>query len=214
MRFVHQSKIKTTRMKLLTLSMSFLLAAMAANAQHRFFISTGLNFAKADYGPSTGATFKPRMGFDGGVGAEFKITRHFAIQPEINYSMQGVKAESSGYKTNFELNYITMPVLAKLQPVEGFSAFAGPQIGILTSANVKSGDDPKMNAKSELKALDYFGVFGLEYRLPMGVFIGARYQVGFRDAIDIKGVDAEIKNNALTFRIGYSFPFSGAAGKK
>lgn len=199
---------------LLTFSMIFLLASIGANAQHRFFITPGVNLAKADYAPSAGASFKSQLGFDGGVGAEFNITKHFAVQPEINYSMQGVKAEQAGYQTVFKLNYITMPVLAKLQPIEGFSAFVGPQIGFLTSATVQPGSDPKQNAKSELKALDYFGVFGMEYRLPMGVVIGARYQLGFRNVIDIAGVDAEIKNNALTFRIGYSFPFSGTARKK
>ena len=191
-----------------------LLAVITATAQHRFFITPGLNLAKADYGPATDANFKSQMGFDGGVGAELHLTKHFSIQPEINYSMQGLKAEQSGYQTLIKMNYITVPVLAKLQPVEGFSAFAGPQVGFLTSATAKSGDEPKQQAKSELKALDYFGVFGLEYRFPIGVVIGARYQWGFRNVIDIAGTDVELKNNALTFRVGYSFPFSGSTKKK
>jgi hypothetical protein len=187
---------------------------MTATAQHRFFITPGVSLAKADYGPADGIGTEYKMGFDGGVGAEFKITKHFAVQPELNYSMQGMKIDVGGTKATFKFNYITMPVLAKLQPVEGFSAFVGPQVGFLTSGKAEYEGEPVQNAKSVLKALDVFGVFGLEYRLPMGVVVGARYQLGFRDIVGIPDTETEIKNSAITFRVGYSFPFSGSTKKK
>jgi hypothetical protein len=198
---------------ILLLSIS-MLAVITATAQHRFFITPGVSLAKADYSPADGITPKSQMGFDGGVGAEFKITKHFAIQPELNYSMQGMKIESNGTNASFKFNYITMPVLAKLQPIEGFSTFVGPQIGFLTSASAEYEGEPKQNAKGVLKALDVFGVFGMEYRFPIGVVVGARYQVGFRDIVGTPDIETEIKNSALTFRVGYSFPFSSAARKK
>jgi hypothetical protein len=199
---------------LLTFSVIFLLASIGANAQHRFFITPGFTLAKSDFGPIPGAEFKSIPGFDGGVGAEFKISKHFAVQPEINYSQLGVKAAASGSEVVIKTNYITLPVLAKLKPTDGLGVFMGPQAALLTSATVKYTGEKEQNAKSELKAFDIMGVFGMEYRFRMGLVIGARYQVGFRNVADISGADTEIKNNALTFRVGYSFPFSGTARKK
>ena len=193
-----------------------LFALMAVNAQlkHRFIITPGLNIAMTDVSPvGDGSDLKSKIGFDGGVGAEFSFGKYFSIQPEVNFSMQGVKGEGNGSETTINLNYITVPVFAKVKPVPGFSILAGPQIGFLTSANVKNDNQPEQDLKEVLKSTDVFGVFGLEYQFPVGVFIGVRYQLGFTDIVDeIPGT--EVKNRSLTFRVGYSFPFGGAAKKK
>jgi hypothetical protein len=213
---IESKNLKQTEMKrnLLTFSMIFLLASIGANAQHRFFITGGLNLAKADIVPAIDADFGKLTGFDGGMGAEFNISKHFAVQPELNYSMQGGKVESNGNALQIKLNYITVPVLAKLMPAEGLGIFLGPQVGFLTSAKSKYSGQKEQNAISELKQIDYMGVFGAEYRFRMGLVIGARYQLGFRNIADIPNSDIEIRNKSLTFRIGYSFPFSGSTKRK
>lgn len=192
----------------------FALIAVNAQRQHRFILTPGFNIARADVSPvGDGSDLKSKIGFDGGVGAEFSFGKYFSIQPEVNFSMQGVKGEGNGSETTINLNYITVPVLAKVKPAPGFSILAGPQIGFLTSANAKTDNEPEQDLKDLLKPTDIFGVFGLEYQFPIGVFIGARYQIGFTDIVDeISGT--EVKNRSLTFRVGYSFPFGRAAKKK
>ncbi|HEX2629749.1 MAG TPA: porin family protein [Chitinophagaceae bacterium] len=198
---------------ILLLSIS-LFALMAVNAQHRFIITPGLNIAKSDISPvGDGSDLKSKIGFDGGIGAEFSFSKYFSIQPEVNFSMQGVKGEGNGSETIISLNYITVPVLAKVKPAPGFSILAGPQIGFLTSANSKITNEPKQDLKDLLKSTDIFGVFGIEYQFPIGVFVGVRYQLGFTDIID-EEIGTELKNRSFTFRAGYSFPLGGAVKKK
>jgi hypothetical protein len=190
----------------------FALMAVNAQVQHRFIITPGLNIAMGDFSPTGDADLKSKIGFDGGIGAEFSFSKYFSLQPEVNFSMQGLKGESGDNKTVVHLNYITVPVLAKIKPAPGFSILAGPQIGFLTSAKADVTGQPKQDLKEQLKPVDFFGVLGVEYQFPMGVFVGARYQLGFTDIVDVE-TETEIRNRSLTFRVGYSFPLGGNAQK-
>jgi hypothetical protein len=200
---------------ILLLSISLLaVASVIAQNKPRFIFTPGLSLAKASFEPSGDADIKSKIGFDGGVGVEFGISKYLAIQPEVNYSMQGLEAEGDGSKTVIKLDYITIPVLAKIKPTTGLSILVGPQIGFLTSAKAEITGQDDQDLKALLKSTDFFGVFGAEYQFTNGFFVGARYQLGFADIVDAENASAEIKNRALTFRVGYSFPFGGTGKKK
>lgn len=104
------------------------------------------------------------------------------------------------------LNYLTLPVLAKYSFEDaGFGAYLGPQIGYLLSAKgIFEGDSEDL--KEDLKSTDISGIIGVEYFLPAGIGISARYQLGLSNiAKDADEGEGSIKNNALTFTLGYRF---------
>lgn len=95
---------------------------------------------------------KPKFkgGFNAGLFAEIKVNENFYIQPELMYSVKGVK-----FKDNFEfegefagffadvdgdyeykqsLTYLELPVFAKYRSKGGFMLFGGPYIAYLLSA--------------------------------------------------------------------------------
>lgn len=102
-------------------------------------------------------------------------------------------------------NYLTLPVLVKYAFEDaGFGAYLGPQIGYLLTVKIEEGGVTE-NIKEDTKSTDFSGIIGVEYFLPMGIGLSARYQLGLTNiAKDTEG-EGSIKNKALTFTIGYRF---------
>ncbi|MCW4467442.1 PorT family protein [Flavobacterium sp. MFBS3-15] len=181
-----------------------------------FGIKAGLNIATIT-GDVNDAS--PRLGVHFGVTAEFKLSDRFSIQPELLYSMQGVKETVSeeylgsiitGEGTT-KMDYINLPVMAKIYLSDGFSLEVGPQIGVLVSGKISydlnfegenvSGTE---DASSELKSVDFAFNAGLGYKLPSGLFFQGRYSLGLTNTYD-GDFDTEGKNGVLQFSIGYQF---------
>lgn len=177
------------------------------------------------FGPKAGVNFSSLSGNDDansltsfhvGAVAEIKFNEKFSIQPEVLYSAQGNKYETSSslgsYKATQNLDYINIPIMAKYYVAEGFSIEAGPQVGFLTKAQLKqegnlagvvNGESTTDN-KANYNSLDYGVNFGLAYDLPTGLFFNARYNLGLVDVIKDNNGDA-IKNNVIQVGLGYKF---------
>ncbi|PUZ22612.1 hypothetical protein DCC81_19450 [Chitinophaga parva] len=112
--------------------------------------------------------YSSRVGPDFGVHAEFHLTRHFSLQPQLEYSAQGGKKNGAqaftptaeqasqfpsgqvpqylyaNYKSEAKFNYLMVPILAKygldLSEHWRFYVGAGPFVSFLLNAkNVTSG---------------------------------------------------------------------------
>src|SRR5690349_20453338 len=90
-----------------------------------FGVKGGLNLASftANYYQSPKIT----PSFHVGGLANFILTDHFMLQPEVFYSGKGGKF--TGGKMN--LGYVNIPVLAQYKTTSGFFVEAGPQAGLL-----------------------------------------------------------------------------------
>ncbi|MBT8210736.1 MAG: PorT family protein, partial [Eudoraea sp.] len=101
----------------------------------KFGVRGGANFATIT-GDDTD-NLDSRIGLFLGGTAEFEVVADkFAIQPELLYSMQGSEYSDSdgGFDGRFKLDYLNVPVMAKVYVADGFFLEAGPQIGFLLSA--------------------------------------------------------------------------------
>jgi hypothetical protein len=181
---------------------------IVSNAQKiRLGVAPGVDAARMAISGASGGPLVYRTEVAGGLFAEAVISSTFSVQLEANYSTQGagVINEDGSTAGSYQLNYITIPLLAKLYGNRNLSFFAGPQIGILLDAKTKSSGDPEVDIKEQIESTDFYGVFGAEYRFDNGVFVSGRYNVGLSNAIKDKSTDTEIKNRYFSFRIGYSF---------
>lgn len=169
---------------------------------------------------------KSRVGFHIGGLAEIMISEKFAIQPELLYSSQGFKTEysfgSERAESNVNLSYIHLPVMAKFFPIENLAIEAGPQVGFLVSANedyeYTDSDFPDDNESSDedikdsVNGIDFAFNFGASYKLDMGVFFSARYNVGISKVDDNDYYDDfyddysfSRKNRVFQLSVGYMF---------
>ncbi|MGI8893082.1 MAG: porin family protein [Bacteroidia bacterium] len=96
--------------------------------------------------------FDPKFkgGFNAGVYAEILISENFYLQPELMYSLKGVRFDDSfdfegefggfyadvngDYEYRQSLHYLELPVFAKYKSNGGFILFGGPYIAYLLSA--------------------------------------------------------------------------------
>ena len=159
---------------------------------------------------STSASSK--LGFHGGIVANLGLTDRFSVQPELLYSMKGLKDELSfgtGYQT---LHYVDVPVLFKAR----FNAFfleAGPQLGVLMSATqtIESGSmSGSVSSKAAFKDVDFGYALGLGVQATTGLMAGLRYNGGLSNipkpaTLGGQTIQPEARNSALQLYVGYLF---------
>ena len=178
-------------------------------------ISSGISIGKTKFPAQPNLKSKPLGGFDGGIGAEFGVSKNFSVQAEINFTTTGILLadDTTGAFAKFRNSYLTIPLLAKLYLRPGFSIFGGPHFGyILYGRYVANSteNDIKLNVTHGYKSFDLCAVAGMEYRFPVGVFVNLRYQYGIAqiDKLTFGNDDEPLKNRYFTFRLGYSLPFT------
>ncbi len=176
---------------------------------------------------------KMRIGAAFGGFIEYSINDNFAIQPEFLYTMKGVKGEfeeedpytgeTVKVKGTIKLNYLEIPVLAKLSiPTQGSIKpvfLLGPALALKLSAKTKGeakgetiDESGSEDISSDVKDFD-FGVVvgaGVDYELASGgkVTVDGRYTLGLTNVSDIEGAeeDLDAKNAVISVMIGYLFP--------
>ena len=101
-----------------------------------FGLKAGINLATTN-----DAYASTIIGFIGGGFYNYKFTDIFSVQPELVFTMKGEKLEEritgiGVVSSDIRLNYIELPVLAKVNFLNGKTfqpnLFAGPYISILT----------------------------------------------------------------------------------
>lgn len=199
-------------------SIAILSVALGQAQEIRMGAKGGVNFATFS-GDDLGDV-KYRTGFHIGGLVEIPISEKFAVQPEILYSAQGAEYDESGtilgedysYLVTAKLDYIQVPVMAKYYLVDGLAVELGPQVGFLaTSEGSYEGSLGGVEVSGEENLEDIADIDvslggGLSYRLPMGVFFGARYTYGLTNLNDGEDADNQkMHNNVIQISAGYSF---------
>lgn len=196
-------------MKKLILSSILVMAGIfAMNAQAdsdlvQWGVKAGANFANA----SGDDVDNPdsRTGFYAGILAEVPITERFSVQPELYYSQQGFKIKNDVFEATEKLDYIHIPVLAKVYLIKGLNLQVGPQIGfnINDELHIDSdiGNVDITPDDSDVNDIDFDVVAGLEYKFDNGLFVNGRYMYGISKIV--KNNDAH--NSVFQVGLGYMF---------
>lgn len=199
--------------KLFSAGILMLGAVSTVNAQTndsftpKFGVKGGVNFATV-----SGDDFDSpdsRTSFHVGLLAEFPMTEMFSIQAEALYSGQGFESDVDGElfggdgKVEYQLDYINVPVLAKVYILDGLSIEAGPQFGFKVNEEIDAeanADDGDLNL-DEAEDFDFGVAAGLTFETSMGLFATGRYTQGFTDIVN----DRDVKNSVFQIGIGYKF---------
>lgn len=192
-------------------------SALTANAQNEadnktdmspsFGVKGGVNFATV-----TGDDFDSpdmRTSFHVGAVVEFPLADMFSLQAEGVYSSKGFKSDIDGGiiggdgDIEYQLDYIDVPVLAKIYLTKGLSIEAGPQFSFLVNEEIDSDatDDGGDFETDEAKDFDFGIAGGLTFQTDMGLFATGRYVYGMTDIIE----DADVHNSVFQISLGYKF---------
>lgn len=162
----------------------------------KFGLKGGLNLSKLT---SQGSNADWKVGFNAGVLAHVHVTPAFSLQPEVLYSMQGIKYQSD---RKLLLNYINIPVLLQYNFDNGFRLQGGPQIGFLVEAKDKIGN-AEFDVSNNFKDIDISLPLGLSYLGYSGLGVDARYNLGLTNVI--KGSSTGVKNSVIQLGVFYLF---------
>ncbi len=219
--------MKKLTKKLSVMAMTLLLVGLLVSpgfSAIKFGVKGGFSLANLSFDPEiSGVDLKSKAGFVGGVSMNIGLSRMFSLQPEVLYVQKGSKFSEGINGDSFELkinvDYLEIPLLLNLSfQKEGSSfvpsIFAGPYIGLNTSAKIKEtydGETYTEDIKDYIKDTDFgltFGV-GLGKQLGAGkIFLDIRYDLGLTNIIDIpegEGDGESVKTRTWLFMIGYSF---------
>jgi GTPase SAR1 family protein len=149
----------------------------------RFGVRAGVNFSNLDTREVANSSI---TGFNVGIFAKLPLSRVIAIQPELYYSAKGAgvtydNAIARG-TAQFALNYLELPILLVINPIDIFNIHIGPYASYLLNGVVTNGTNNGFNFAENVSADDFnrfdaglIGGIGVD----LGTLsIGARYNLG------------------------------------
>jgi hypothetical protein len=197
-------------MKKTLLALIFAVSALnVAQAQSaRFGIKAGASLTNVTKSSDQAAN---KFGFNGGVMANFAVNDLLSIQPEVLYSNKGFKVEGRNSKERLVLNYIDVPIVAKIATgTTGLFFELGPQVGFRTASAYKD-SDISFSLNDAIKSVDFGYAAGLGFQAAGGM-VGLRYNGGFTNVIKENGSlfslpigGREGRNSAFQLYVGYFF---------
>ncbi len=205
-------------MKKIVLLALCLLASYAVEAQY-IWLKAGYNYATLKGNVSDGANFKPYHGYYAGITLEFPLSNLFSLQVEGIYNRRGANITSNTYgKAKLNLDYLSLPVLARFNVGKGINLHIGPQLEYrIDKPNFyfDAGTDPVTRVKDDaLDIIDGAMTVGIAYMTDAGWFFEARWVQGLTSVFEADetslthiGIspDYNFKNRTLSVGVGYRF---------
>lgn len=167
-------------------------------------IKAGANFANQNV-DMDGFDFSPksRTSLHVGFFATIMVSETFGIQPELLYNSVGSKIDIAGEDAISKINYLSIPVMLRYNPVPVFNIHVGPQFGFLLSAEDEY-DGQSVDAKDDYKQLDLGLGLGAGVDLPMGIGLSARYVLGLSNIADTDGQQGfKLTNSVIQLSVSY-----------
>lgn len=172
-------------LRILLLGAFLMLLSNTVSAQ-KWGIRAGVNISDIN---ADGWDSDAKTGLYAGIYKEIPLVKSLLfIQPEVQYSQEGFSIDTDDVK----LDYLTVPILAKVYVAKLLSFETGPQFGFLVNDNVDY-TDPNSFVPS--------WAFGTSLNLPLGLSINARYITGVDDTFD------SLSGKNQVFQVGAAFQF-------
>ena len=159
-------------------------------------IRAGANFATVTGGdiPEVGAI----TSYYAGVYYQMSLVKDLLyLQPEIQYSSQGFSSKQSGEAVDYSMDYINIPILAKIYVIKIFSFEAGPQFGF----NISDSFETTNSKGFTVEAFDPALALGFNINLPRGLSLDARYIHSFTETV----TNTSEKNQVFQAGLGLKF---------
>ncbi len=180
----------------LLLSFTLFFSNNFCNAQFHLGVKAGANLTKLE-GQALNDSFE--LGYQIGGIVYYDITNYIGFQTEVLFNQTNTRI-TDDYSDVFDdafdrdktLNYISVPILLRLNTGGILTINAGPQFSFLADDD----DSVLENGKKLFKNTDFAAVAGAELNLTP-IIIYARYTLGFSDISDIGG-----KANSHQIQVG------------
>ena len=146
------------------------------NAQSAIGLKGGVNI-----GNLSGFEGRSRISAHGGVFLHHTINKNWCLQPELLFSGEGQRYLSNGIERTLALDYIQLPLMIQYYAAPQIYFEAGPQVGLLVSAQDKGDEVGHLNVKDDFSAAQVAIGLGLGFKATDQVILYGRYNFGLTD---------------------------------
>jgi len=176
-------------------------------------IFAGPNFNDLDYYDKVTTIEGANTSFHAGTFFQKNITKYFAVQPALLFSIRGGKIRDIDSTINASLMNIELRI-SFLYLYKQLQFGVGPNFGYGLSGKLKSNGmkrDAYNTSESHertLKRFEFGGNFMVGYTFKKGVFITANFLPGFTNIYKGDGsapIDVKAKTRSFRISLGYSF---------
>lgn len=175
-----------------------------AQTEFRFGPKVGLNVTNLTHSDGDN-----KVSINVGAFAEMRVNDLLGIQGELLYSRQGwrdkVDIDGDNVNVKYRVNYLNIPIMARLYVMEHLSVDLGPQLGIALNARARykdSGTTVK-NKMRNLNTIECSFLFGVSYDLFDRFLLSARYNLGLSNVFDKDKFGSSNKNHVFQLSVGY-----------
>ena len=173
-----------------------------------FGVKGGMNIANVDVSDDGASpSLDPRIGLVAGGFVRMPINAWLALQAEGLYAEKGARFEDSGIDAKLILNYVEVPVLARVRLARLFYATAGPSMAFLLQAKARtrfSGSTEDVDISDEVQSFDFGLAMGGGVELGR-LIIDGRYTLGLRDTDKDTTDTSTMKNRTISITAGFRF---------
>jgi hypothetical protein len=186
---------------------ALLVCAAPAHAQGTSAgVKIGFNLAKFSIAdPGATVSVDNRTGLVAGVFVTVRPGSLVAFQPEVLFSMQGAKFTDSGESGSLHIDYVQVPLLARIKPAKSpVGIVVGPALAFRARANLATiGEDEGLDFKDQVKNADVGLVAGVAIEF-VHIVLDGRYTWGLTN-IAKDPEDDKVKNRVFSATIGVRF---------
>ncbi|MEJ6791587.1 MAG: porin family protein [Lacinutrix sp.] len=187
-------------MRKTTLLLAFLLVSLFGFSQNALYgVRAGINISDLNFEEEDGLVMPDhshRNGFAIGFFGDYKLSDNIGLLVELQFSAEGSKEkydqidQESGYSPeSLRLDFVQIPIMAKIKLNDKLSLGLGPQVGLKVHAYEDS-----------FRNIHFSGIAGLEYMISDEFFLDIRYSHGFTNIFDDNvGVKATNENIQIGF---------------
>ncbi|SCY24182.1 Outer membrane protein beta-barrel domain-containing protein [Nonlabens sp. Hel1_33_55] len=185
--------------------LSFILISLQSFSQNNleYGLKAGLNLSGFHTNQSANTD---KVSYHVGGFTEYNINDVLSLQAEILYNKKGglynFRSGSQPFTTSVETNldYIDLPLQAKIYIFRKLSLDLGPQVGILINSSAEIDDDEAI-LDNDINSIDFTLNGGFSYKLNELFFLQARYSYGLSEVFE----NRKYKNSVASLSLGYIF---------
>lgn len=187
----------------------WLVLASASVASAQGGVIVGVNWADVDFSEAAEALETDRRtGLAAGVFLSLPLTGTVSLQPEVLYSQKGMKFSEAGADVTMEIDYLDIPVLARVASgSSGLAFFAGPSFGFKVRARGRAelgGEEISEDVSDEVASFDLGVIVGAGFQSPR-LFLDGRMQWGLSNLNKADADVVEMRNRVMSVLLGIRF---------
>ena len=137
-----------------------------------------------------------------GVLAMYRYNDYLGLQTELLFSMMGANFDGG----NMHVNYLTLPVIAKVYLIDNLSLELGPQLGVKVYDKINVYEGVHIKNSKAFNGFELMFAVGLGYEFKFGMIADVRYGIGLTNSIKNSYIIGDnSKNEMFQISLGWKF---------